>query len=185
MTRLMESTLSVACLEEGRIEVTVESCDISKVVQEICARQREICKTHVISCDLADLPVTMQADTGSVDQMFTNLLSNAVKYAPDAPDIKVVGRTEEDYVVISVRDHGIGIDEDELGRIGERFFRAKTSIGIAGTGTGIGLNLVKMLVEQHDGSFSVESPTGEGCTFIIRLPIDGPDQREQAVTKVA
>jgi signal transduction histidine kinase len=115
--------------------------------------------------------------------VLTNLLSNAVKYAPDAPDIEVKAGTKGDQVVISVRDHGIGIDEDELGRIGERFFRAKTSTGTAGTG--IGLNLAKTLVEMHDGSFSVESQKGKGSTFTIRLPINGPDQTEQTDTKVA
>jgi signal transduction histidine kinase len=88
-------------------------------------------------------------------------------------------------VVISVRDHGIGIDEDDLCRIGERFFRARTSTGIAGTG--IGFNIAKTLVEMHDGAVSVESKKGVGSTFTVRLPIAGPDQSEQteqADTKV-
>jgi len=183
MTRLMEGTLTEARLHEGKIKVEIEACDIGKVLREVCARQQEVSKDHVISCDLVDLPATIQADSGSLDQVFTNLLSNAVKYAPDAPDIEVKARKEGNHMVISVRDHGIGIDEDELHRIGERFFRAKTSTGIAGTG--IGINLVKTLVEIHGGTVNVESKKGEGSTFTVRLPVARPDQSEQADRRVA
>jgi signal transduction histidine kinase len=183
MTRLMDSTLDAARMEEGKIKIEIKPCDIGKVVAEICAVQQEIAQTHVISCDLADLPETIQADIGSLEQVLTNLLSNAVKYAPDAPDIEVKAGTKGDQVVISVRDHGIGIDEDELGRIGERFFRARTSTGIAGTG--IGLNLVKTLVEMLGGSISIDSKRGEGSTFSFRVPIAGPDLSQQADAKVA
>ncbi len=122
-------------------------------------------------------------DAGSLEQVFTNLLSNAVKYAPNAPDIEVMARILDDRVAISVRDHGFGIDADELNRVGERFFRARTSSGTAGTG--IGLNLVKTLVEMHGGTFSVESKKGEGSTFTIYLPIAGPDQTDQSDRRVA
>jgi len=183
MTRLMEGTLTEARLHEGKIKVEIKACDIGKVLREVCARQQEVSKDHVISCDLVDLPATIQADSGSLDQVFTNLLSNAVKYAPDAPDIEVKARKEGNHMVISVRDHGIGIDEDELHRIGERFFRAKTSTGIAGTG--IGINLVKTLVEIHGGTVNVESKKGEGSTFTVRLPVARPDQSEQADRRVA
>ncbi len=183
MIRLMESTLDAARMEGGVIKVEIKPCDIDKVVREVCARQQEISKTHIILCELAGLPETIQADTGSLEQVLANLLSNAVKYAPDAPEIEVKAHTEGDQVVISVRDHGVGIDEDELGRVGERFFRAKTSTGTAGTG--IGLNLAKTLVEMHGGSVGVESKKGEGSTFTIRLPIAGPDRSEQADTKTA
>lgn len=91
--------------------------------------------------------------------------------------------TAGDQVVISVRDYGIGIDQDDLPSIGERFFRAKTSTGIVGTG--IGLNLVKTLVVEHGGTLSIESTKGEGSTFTIRLPIAGPDHSIQTAPKVA
>jgi len=183
MTRLMESTLDAARMEEGKIKIEIAPCDIGKVVREVCTRQQEISQNHVISCDLTGLPETIQADTDYLEQVLANLLSNAVKYAPDAPDIEVKALSGGDQVLISVRDYGIGIDEDEVVRIGERFFRARTSTGTAGTG--IGLNLAKTLVEMHEGSISVESTKGEGSTFTIRLPIDGPDQTEQADSEAA
>ena len=113
---------------------------------------------------------------GPALQILTNLLSNAVKYAPGAPDIDVTARGMGEVIVISVRDRGVGIDEGELPRMFERFFRASTSTGIAGTG--IGLNLTKMLVEMHGGSIEVESHAGKGSTFTVRLPLAGPAQAD-------
>ena len=183
MTRLMRSTLDVTRMKEGKIEVEIGPCDVGKVIREVCLHQQEISQTHVISCDLADLPVTIQADTSSLEQMLVNLLSNAVKYSPDALGIEVKARTQGAYVVISIRDQGIGIDQEDLPRIGELFFRAKTSTGIVGTG--IGLNLAKALAEMHDGSVAFVSQKGEGSTFTLSLPISGPDMSEQAKTKAA
>ena len=183
MTRLMDSTLSAARMEKGKIEIEIDQCDIREIILEVCTHQQDIAKSHVISSNLEDLPASIQADAGALEQVLTNLLSNAVKYAPDAPAIDVIAHTEDDHVIIQVCDHGIGIDEDDLDKIGDRFFRARTSMGIAGTG--IGLNLVKMLVELHGGIINIKSTKGEGSTFTIRLPIAGPEQPGQSGIKVA
>ncbi len=180
MTRLMESTLTAARMEEGKIDIVIEPCNIKQVIHEVCMRQQDLANAHIISCDLADIPDTIQADSHALEQVFTNLLSNALKYSPDAPDIEVKGQTDSQQVVFSVRDNGIGIDEDEIGQIGERFFRARTSTGTSGTG--IGLNLVKTLVEMHGGSFNAKSKKGEGSTFTICLPIAGPEEKLEAQT---
>lgn len=183
MTTLMESTLSAARHQDGKVKINIETCDIGKLVTETCAAHQEVSKSHVITCDLVNLPETIQADTNSVKQVLTNLLSNAVKYAPEAPDIRVAARAEGSEVVIEVRDKGIGIDEEDMHRIGERYFRAQTSTGISGTG--IGLNLVTILVEMHGGSFHVASTKGEGSTFTVRLPVAGPGNAQHKKAKVA
>ncbi|MDH3580192.1 MAG: ATP-binding protein [Hyphomicrobiales bacterium] len=183
MTRLMESTLAAARMDEGKINIEIAPCTIRDIVEEVCIRQQEIATDHVISCNATALPPTIQADSGALEQVLTNLLSNAVKYAPDAPDIQVRAHSEGDDVVISVRDNEVGIDEDDLPRMFERFFRAKSSTGISGTG--IGLNVVKTLIEMHDGSINFESAIGEGTTFTVRLPINGPVKRLETVGCVA
>lgn len=175
MTQLMESTLSAARMQEGKVGVKIRRCDVAEVVESACRRQREISPNHIISWDLKDLPDIILADAGALDQVFTNLLSNAVKYAPGTSKIDVVGCRRDDDVIIYVRDQGIGIDKNDLNRIGERFFRAKTSTGTAGTG--IGLNLVKILLELHNGSVTIDSEKGSGSTFSVRLPISGPEKR--------
>ncbi len=170
MTRLMESTLSAARLDEGKINIEIAPCNIECIIAEACRRMQDIALNHNITQDLQDLPKTIHADADALEQVLTNLLSNAVKYSPDAPDIAVSARCEADHVIIEIRDHGLGIDPDDLPNLFSRFFRAKTSLGIAGTG--IGLNLVKTLVEMHGGRVSATSEKGAGSTFIVRMPID-------------
>ncbi len=183
MTRLMESTLTAARMEDGKISVDIRPCNIAKVIGEVCAHQQEIAHKHTITCNLGDLPESIQADEGSLEQVLNNLLSNAMKYSPETPEIELSARTEGQNVVVSVLDHGLGIDEEDLHRIGERFFRANSSTGIAGTG--IGLNLVKALIEMHGGKLSFESRKGEGSTFTISMPIAGPADSASDDTRAA
>jgi signal transduction histidine kinase len=183
MVRLMESTLMAARMEEGKVSIEIETCDLGKTVREVCERQQDVVRTHNIGCRLVDLPRYIKADANALDQVLTNLLSNAVKYSPGAPEIDVVARGEGDEVVISVRDRGLGIDKDDLPRMFERFFRARNSSGIAGTG--IGLNLSLTLVKMHGGSIEVDSRKGEGSTFTVRLPVDGPRQAAQSHSQAA
>jgi len=183
MTRLMESVLTAAKIEEGKINVEIGPCQIGKVIGDVCSRQQEIAKSHVISCEFDDIPEIVQADSGALEQVFENLLSNAEKYSPDAPEITVKAYTDLGDVIVSVHDEGVGIDDDELDRIGERFFRARTSAGTPGTG--IGLNLSIKLLELHGGSLRVESRKFFGSTFFIRIPIAGPQPSEQSQIKVA
>lgn len=170
MTRLMESTLSAARLDQGKINIEIGPCNVERIIADACQRTQEISLGHNISQDLRDLPKTIQADADALEQVLTNLLVNAVKYSPDAPEILVSARCEPDHVIIEIKDHGLGIDEDDLPNLFSRFFRAKTSLGIAGTG--IGLNLVKTLVEMHGGTVSAASEKGAGSTFVVRMPID-------------
>ncbi len=174
MTRVMESTLTAASLDIGKLSINVEPCDMAKQLRDACQRQMELTGSHKISCDVSGLPATIQADPGSLEQIFSNLLSNAVKYAPNAPEIDVRAYSEGDEVVLAVRDRGLGIDEEDLPRVFERFFRARTATGIAGSG--IGLNLIKILIELHDGSITLESTINKGSTFTVRLPINGPEE---------
>jgi signal transduction histidine kinase len=178
MTRLMESTLTAARLDEGKIAVEMHPCDIGQIITEVCLRQQEISKDHIISYEMDGLPDSIKADASALDQILTNLLTNAVKYAPGEPNIQVSAHGAGDLVIIQVSDQGLGIDEDDMPNMFERFYRAKTSSGIVGTG--IGLNLVKTLVEMHGGIVSIDSKKGEGITFTVSLPVSGPATTEKA-----
>jgi PAS domain S-box-containing protein len=183
MTQLMESTLVAARLEAGRPTIEVSDCDVGSIIREICDRQQDIAQNHNIVCEIRDLPISIKADPGALEQIFTNLLSNAVKYAQHSPEIQVTAFLEGKEVVVHVRDYGIGIDEEDLPNMFQRFFRARTSAGIAGTG--IGLNLVKTLVELHDGDIGVESKKDEGSLFRVRLPVEGPAASNELEGQVA
>jgi PAS domain S-box-containing protein len=171
MVELMESILSFGKLESGMVGIKAEECYIRDLLSACCERQQELSKDHHVSLDLANLPQTIVADRSALEQIFGNLLSNAVKYSSGSAEIEVRGRSDGSKVEVSVRDHGIGIDQDDLPKMFQRFFRARTSTGIAGTG--IGLNLVKSYVELHGGKITVESVKGEGSTFFVSLPISG------------
>jgi signal transduction histidine kinase/HAMP domain-containing protein len=172
MQSLMESTLSAAKVNAGKLTVQISDCDITRLIESVCSRQQEISHHHIIHFDELNLPKLIQADKAKVDQVLTNLLSNAIKYAPDAPNITVTAHHDETDVFLSVQDEGLGIGSDDLPNMFEQFFRAQTSTGIAGTG--IGLHIVKQIIEHHGGEISVESEVGVGSTFTVRLPITGP-----------
>lgn len=174
MTSLMESTLNAARMENGKIQVNIKECNLRKLLSENCRNHQELASNHQINLHMDDAPEIIYADPSALDQVVTNLLSNAIKYSPSSPDIDVKVQADNENIYIAISDHGLGIDEEEIPQMFTRFFRAKTSTGIAGTG--IGLNLSKMLVEEHGGEIMLESEKGVGSTFTIRLPV----KREEA-----
>ncbi len=172
LIELIESNLSSARLEAGSIELQRAPFDLAALVEEVCTHQQDISKHHQIVADLDALPDQFSGDEKLLRQVATNLLSNAVKYSPDNKLIHVSGTVADGHAVIAVRDHGVGIPEQEIPKLFTRFFRASTATNIGGTG--IGLHLAKSLVEMHHGSVEVTSVEGEGSTFIIRLPLELP-----------
>ncbi len=176
MVALMNSSLAAARRDAGKFELNVAQFNLRGLVLELCVRQLELNEEHQIVCDLKDLPESVAGDPLALEQVFTNLITNAVKYSPEGPEIMVRGWREKTDVLISFTDRGIGIDAEDLPKLFSRFFRAQTATGISGTG--IGLNLAKTLVDLHDGSLDVRSKKGEGSVFTVRLPIAGPAEKE-------
>ncbi|MCY1664490.1 sensor histidine kinase [Rhizobium sp. SL86] len=179
MVELMESFLSAGRIDTGKVELALSSCSLPKLIDQAITRQKIFSQSHRFECDLTDLPPVVRCDALAVSQVITNLLSNAVKYAPRAPDILIRGWEEEGFAVVSVRDEGVGIDAEDIPKMFQTYFRARTSTGIAGTG--IGLSLVKQVVCLHGGDIRVESQRGKGSTFIFRLPIRGPRREDTVV----
>ena len=168
LTDFMESVLDASRLEAGTLEIDCETCSIRTILQEVVTAQSQISGTHEFSLDIDRLPDRMCADPRLLHSVFSNLVSNAVKYSGEGTAIEIVGDRDGDAVVVTVRDYGVGIPKEELDKLFERYFRASSSIGTAGTG--IGLDLVKNFVELHDGTVSAESTLGEGTAFTVRLP---------------
>ena len=112
-------------------------------------------------------------DQDRMHQVVKNLLSNAVKYSPQGGVIEVETGVEGKYVTLSVTDHGIGIPQEDLSHIFERFRRAENQGAWGITGTGLGLAIVKHLVELHGGKITVRSEPGRGSTFTVYIPIRG------------
>lgn len=169
LVSLIESTLSFARIESGKLEINPRESDLKAILSDLCDQQRQLAGKHQIVERLDALPGSITADPDLLVLVFSNLLSNAVKYSPDADRVEVTGGLEDDGSIrVSVRDFGLGIPEDDLPRLFDRFYRATNVTGIAGTG--IGLNLSHTLVELHGGTIQVQSVQDEGSIFTVRLP---------------
>ncbi|MBX5157945.1 MULTISPECIES: ATP-binding protein [unclassified Rhizobium] len=170
MVDLMESILASGRLETGQITLKRSEGDLKALLVACCDRQRHLSRSHVLHLDVESMPDLLTFDRSAMEQVFTNLISNAVKYSPNAPNIYVRARVEEKTVEIAIADSGIGMDSDDLPKLFQPYYRARSATGIAGTG--IGLNVVKQVVELHGGTVEVTSELGKGTTFIILLPIE-------------
>jgi signal transduction histidine kinase len=109
------------------------------------------------------------ADAISLTEVFVNIIGNSIKYSPDGSKVTVGIEEKEDSLLVSVKDSGVGISEEDIPHIFEGFFRGKS--GQAMAGHGIGLAVSHQIVEAHEGSIAVESELGKGTTFIVRLPV--------------
>lgn len=169
MVGVMESILAAGQLETGTLSITKRPCSLGDLIEECAARRREISPDHQIHIDVARLPDTMPLDREAMERVFSNLLSNAVKYTPQGGEIRIVADVAEGKAVIGITDQGIGIDAEDVSRIFEPYFRARSARGIAGTG--IGLNIAREIVKLHGGSIEVSSMIGKGTTFHVILPV--------------
>ena len=176
---MVEDLMGLASVSDTGLDLHVVDVDVSALVREtteFLAPMAESARVAV-SLDLHD-GLVVAADTEGVQRLVTNLLSNAVKYTPPGGrvSISVAGAVEDgrDGVRIACSDTGIGIDADELQRIFEPFFRSRDAQARMRPGTGLGLAIIEQVVTRHHGTVHVDSTPGEGTTFSVWLPTDGP-----------
>ena len=174
MTGLIDETLCVSRHEDGMLEVSMQPCDIKYILQEICDSQMEINNRRTVTFNSEGLPDIIHADPNHLEHIFTNLISNAIKYSDQGQPVEVHAWSDSNGVSISVMDNGLGIPGNEIPFIFNRFYRASTSSGIAGTG--VGLYLVKILTEMHGGCIEIDSTVGQGTTIVVCLP-NSPKQQ--------
>ena len=169
LSDLVEHTLDSAKLAAGNFDMTLEDLNFGAMVRDVVDRHRIIAPDFQFKLQLDPEECSLEGDERLLDHVVSNLVSNAIKYSAKCPYVSVSVSLENEQVVLSVRDHGVGIPKDELPNITRRFFRASTSKGIKGTG--IGLNLVAHLIELHHGEFSIDSEEGAWTEVTVRLPI--------------
>jgi two-component system, OmpR family, sensor kinase len=143
--------------------------DLKEVVHDVCQLHRESSPGMRIAEEFSAGPLPTVGDPKLLSQVFDNLLSNAIKYSPGGGAIRVGSHIGGDEIVVTVADQGMGIPRDDIPRLFERYYRGSNVSGIVGTG--VGLNLVKMLLDLHGGTIAVESAEGEGSCFTVRLPL--------------
>jgi len=125
-----------------------------------------------ITCKVAKKLPLVYLDKVAMGQALLNLLDNAAKYSPEAKIIALEAHKDGDYMKIDIIDKGIGIDKKDIPRIFDKFYRSESDKGRKITGSGIGLTLVKEIVNSHHGEIIVQSEPGRGSTFTIRIPIN-------------
>jgi signal transduction histidine kinase len=172
MTSLMDNLLNSSRLFDGGAGLYYHpvEIDLAALLHDVCQLHREIAPRSQIWEDFGGQPLPVVGDSKLLFQVFSNLLSNAIKYSPGGGLIKIGARTESGQVAVVVEDRGIGIPESDRERLFTRYGRGSNVSGIVGTG--VGLYLVKMVIDLHHGDVAVESREGEGSRFSVRLPLN-------------
>jgi PAS domain S-box-containing protein len=177
MVRLIDDLLDVSRISRNKLELRLERIELTDVVRAAVETVRPSIDAagHILTTTIPPEPVYLNADLTRMSQVIGNLLGNSVKYTPPGGSIRLAAAVEGGEVVISVQDTGIGIPAASLRRIFDMFSQVDRSIERSTGGMGIGLALVKGLVEMHGGTVEAASPgPGLGSTFTVRLPLDEP-----------
>ncbi|MBL4930386.1 PocR ligand-binding domain-containing protein [Clostridium paridis] len=188
LLRLINNLIDSTKLDSGYFELNMVNCNIINVVEEITLSVAEYINSNNISLTFdTDVEEKIIAcDLDKIERIILNLLSNAVKFTPAGGDIFVNILDGKEYITITVEDTGIGIPPQKLNIIFDRFRQVDKSFARNHEGSGIGLSLVKSLVEMHGGDIDVESKYGIGTKFIIKIPIKIADNitREESNKQV-
>ena len=170
LNRMITEMLDLDKMESGRMEIHREAVDLNALVSEATDRMRPNAPRHPLSLRLDPMVGEVSADRDKLTQVMANLLSNAVKYSPDGGEIVVSTRVEGNTAHLVVRDHGMGIPKAALETIFERYGRVESLATRHIQGTGLGLPIVRQIVQLHGGAVWVESTVGEGSVFHVTLP---------------
>jgi PAS domain S-box-containing protein len=169
LTEILNDFLSIGKLEEGKLHPKEEVIDICKTVAEVISEISTVCKPGQEIRIGGHAECSAVADKQMLRNVMLNLLSNAIKFSQENAVIDVNCELADEQIVISVKDHGIGISEEDQKNLFERFFRGKNAGNIQGTG--LGLNIVLRYLELMHGSINFESRIDEGTTFFVKLPV--------------
>ena len=178
MTTLVEDLLLLARLDEGQ-ELVYGSVDLSHLAVEAVSDAHAASPDHEFTLELPDEPVAIAGDATRIAQVLANLLANAGTHTPAGTEVVATVEADGDHAVIRVRDNGPGIDPELRRELFERFARADRSRSRGTGGSGLGLSIVRAIVEAHHGTISVHSEPGE-TEFAVRLPLRQPDVPRRA-----
>jgi signal transduction histidine kinase len=174
MVRLVDDLLDISRVTQGKVQLRKERVELAAVVQSAVEASRPLIEArgHELTIALPDEPIHLEADPTRLAQALANLLNNAAKYSENGGRIWLSAERQGDEVLVSVRDTGIGIAAENLLRIFEMFSQVEPALERSQGGLGIGLALVRGLVELHGGRVEARSPgIGMGSEFVARLPV--------------
>jgi len=169
---LVNEWLSMSRIQRGKIVESLETVKMRELLEESAALVKPQAdeKDINIEIEVANGAESIEGDMDALSHVFMNLVSNAVKYNHEEGSVCVRAIDKDDSIAVEVEDTGVGIPEGSLPFIFDEFFRVKTDEGRRVTGTGLGLTVVKRIVEAHRGHVTVKSAVGQGTTFVVFLP---------------
>ena len=174
LVRLVDDLLDVSRITQGKVEIRVERIDLKTVLAAALEASRPAIEEagHELTVDVPDTPIFVDGDAARLAQAVSNLLNNSAKYTRRGGHIQMTVWRDDSMAVVAVKDNGIGIPPAMLDRVFEMFTQVDRSLGKTTGGLGIGLSLVKGLVEMHGGTVEAKSGgEGMGSGFVIRLPV--------------
>lgn len=180
LSEMVEQILELAGIQSGRLEFARRSVALQPIVEEVLAASQSLIEAAGIRVEV-DWPTglpSVAGDDAALRRVFQNLIGNAIKYGGSGGWIGVRARRAGPHVAISVCDKGIGIAATEQARIFEPFYRAPDVVSARIQGAGLGLSLVRRIVDGHGGRVSVKSAPGTGSEFVVTLPVAGPEFTE-------
>jgi len=170
--KLVSDLLVLARSQEARFAVGLKEVSLSRAVREVAGslqpRADKAGVTLAVDCPPDLAPVL--GDPESVEQLVTNLASNAIKYTPRGGRVSVSAAAQQDSIVLTVSDTGIGISEEDLPSVFDEFYRGKNARELQEQGTGLGLSIVKSILDALQAKVHVESAIGQGTTFVVTIP---------------
>ena len=178
MSALISQLLMLARADNGTQQLTMAPVDLSLLASMTAEQCREAAARRQIRLDCEIAPGIMtEGDQASLVRVFLNLLENAIQYGRPGGFVKLTLAVQNDFAVCSIADDGIGIARENLERIWQRFYRVDPSRNPGGSNTGLGLSLVKWIIEAHHGTIEAESGLGKGSCFTFRLPLQPPAKK--------
>jgi signal transduction histidine kinase len=180
LVRMVDDLLDVSRITRGKVELRRQPLDLNEVLQHAAEGARPLAEARgqTLAVELPPEPLPLDGDATRLEQVLTNLLRNAVKLTDPQGHIEISARRQDGEAVVIVRDDGIGIAADLLPRIFDLFVQGEQGLDRTGAGLGIGLTLVRSLVEMHGGHVEARSEgPGKGSEFEVRLPLTPPAAR--------
>jgi heavy metal sensor kinase len=171
LAKLVEGLLFLARAESGVLRIDRQSVDLTKIVQLVCDELAQLADKEGVDvrCKSKD-PVTLFGDPILLRQLVRNLIQNGLKYTPAGGKVEISVHRDGQFATLAVSDNGEGVSEEDQERIFQRFFRATRSRSDHGGGAGLGLSIVKSIADAHRGEVEIDSHSGQGSTFTVRLP---------------
>ena len=172
LSRIVTELLRLVQEDTGVQALTLEPVRLDQLTETVCKRLQPLAADKRIDLSVETVPVTIQADPSRMEQVVINLVENGLKYT-DAGSVKARVFIEDNEAVFQVVDTGIGIPENAVDHLFERFYRVDKARSRGTGGTGLGLAIVEKIVALHNGYIQVSSQLGQGSTFTVRLPLKG------------